>query len=65
MINFTLEIDGKTVTVDKVLKGVKWSNIHVNGYSSCHSIPSHIIANNRTYKAISFKVNGHTYKVIK
>ncbi len=65
MINFELEIDGKIVTIDEVLKGAEWSNVHVNGYSSCHSIPSHIIANNSTYKSISFKVSGHNYKVTK
>lgn len=65
MFNFTLEIDGKIVIIDSVLKGAEWSNVHVNGYSSCHTIPSHAIANNGNHSAITFKTGGHTYKVTK
>ena len=65
MFNFTLEIDGKPVSIDKVKNGRDWSSIYINGYASCHSIPSHLIANNSTYKTITFKTGGHVYKVTK
>ena len=65
MFNFTLEINGKPVSIDRVLKGVKWSNVYVNGYTSCHTIPSHLIVNNGTHETITFRVSGNTYKVTK
>ena len=63
MFNFQLKIDDKSVSIDEVRHGSEWSSVFVNGFSSCHKIPSYIAANNSTYKNITFKTGGHKYQV--